>query len=65
MTGLEEAMTRLDHTLESACKNYEKLHWWEIKDRFMARGVIATLDMVMELLHQLRHKYDNSNGRLN
>ena len=65
MTAIDEALNRLVKVTKTGIEAYEAIPWWSIKERFIAKGSLATLNIVLELLHQLKHKYDNHNGRFN
>lgn len=64
-TAAEEAMVRIAHALETAAKDYEGLPFLSLRKRFYMQGVIKSLTLVFNMLHELSHKYDNQRGEWN
>ncbi len=64
-TSAEEGMLRIGAAIDSAIRDYKKLPMLALMRKMYMRGVITALKTVFEMLHELHHKYDNSNGELN
>ncbi len=64
-SAIEDAMLRIATALDDANLDYKALSLLSIRKRFFLQGVITSLTVVLELLHNLHHKYDNSRGELN
>jgi hypothetical protein len=64
-TAVEEAMMRIGSALQSASRDYKSLPLLSLRKRFFMQGVIKSLTIVFEMLHELHHKWDNQHGTWN
>lgn len=61
----DEAFQRVYQALQYSEKEYKALPFFAFFKRYTVRGSIIALTLVLSMLHELYHKYENVRGEFN